>query len=180
MTTSTEIAAAYKKYVAKQKQGRQRGWASEKQFTTDYDKYYKADYGPTGKRVTNESTLSVADRTRMLELAGMSHLVLTEAKRTTVKEDAAQSLEQQYGALGQAVADVLEIHKSTATDPDVAGEMSEIGGFDPRAMEGMIKDHINDALLDIFGSPEYRQLCAELSGQNAQVAAEPDQQTLDV
>jgi hypothetical protein len=117
---------------------------------------------------------------RMLEIAGMSNVVLTEAKKkTTVKEDAAQSLQQQFGALGQAVVDVLDMHKSMATDPDMAGEF-DTGDFGAQDMEGMVKDHINDILMDIFASPEYRQLCTEMQGQATQVAAEPNQRTLDV
>jgi hypothetical protein len=179
MITSTEIKAAYNKYVAKQKQSRQRGWASEEQFAADYDKSYKADFGPNGKRVTNESTLSIADRTRMLELAGMSHLVLTEAKRTTVKEDAAQSLEQQYGALGRAVIDALESYKGMAVDPGMAGEL-DTQDMASKPMEGYVEDMLNDQLGEIFESSEYKQLCAELSGQHAQVSAQPEQGVLDV
>ena len=179
MTTSTEIANAYKKYVAKQKQSRQRGWASEEQFAADYDKSYKADFGPNGKRVTNESTLSVADRTRMLELAGMSHLVLTESKKPTIKEDAAQSLVQQFGSLGQAVIDTLESYKGMAIDPGMAGEL-DTQDMASTPMEGYVEDMINDQLGSIFESSEYKQLCAELSGQHAQVSAQPEQGVLDV
>lgn len=179
MTTPTEIKAAYKKYVAKQKQSRQRGWASEEQFAADYDKSYKADFGPNGKRVTNESTLSIADRTRMLELAGMSHVVLTEAKKTTINEDAAQSLQRQYGALGQAVADLLDTYKGMSTDPDMAGEY-EPGHMDPGTLKGYIDDMIDDQLAEIYETPEYKQLCAEIAGQVTQVATEPNQGTLDV
>lgn len=116
---------------------------------------------------------------RMLELAGMSHIVLTEAKKPTVKEDAGQSLVQKYGSLGQAVIDVLESYKGMAVDPSMAGEL-DTKDMAPRTMEGYVEDMINDQLGEIYASAEYKQLCTEMQGQHAQVGAEPDQGILDV
>jgi hypothetical protein len=116
---------------------------------------------------------------RMLELAGMSHIVLTEAKKPTVKEDAAQSLEQKFGSLGRAVIDTLESYKGMAIDPDMAGELNT-GDMAPKTMEGYVEDMINDQLGEIYESAEYKQLCTEMMGQHAQISAEPEQGVLDV
>lgn len=116
---------------------------------------------------------------RMLELAGMSHVVLTEAKKPTIKEDAAQSLQRRYGALGQAVVDLLDTYKGMSTDPDMAGEY-EPGHTDPDNLKGYIEDMIDDQLAEIYETSEYKQLCAEIAGQVGQVATEPNQGTLDV
>jgi len=117
----------------------------------------------------------------MLELAGMSGTVLTEAmkKKMTVKEDAAQSLEQQYGALGRAVIDTLESYKGMAVDPGMAGELST-QDMAPKSMEGYVEDMINDQLAEIYESAEYKQLCTEMMGQHAQMSAQPEQGVLDV
>ncbi len=117
---------------------------------------------------------------RMLEIAGMSNVVLTEAKKKpTIKEDAAQSLVQQYGALGQAVIDTLESYKGMAVDPDMAGEL-DTKDMAPKTMEGYVEDMINDQLGEIYASAEYKQLCTEMQGQHAQVSADPEQGVLDV
>ena len=74
-TITPEIKAAYIKYVAKQKQGRQRGWESEEMFAQNYEKYFQKDWGPNGDRVKKESVgLTTADRQRMLELAGIAQV----------------------------------------------------------------------------------------------------------
>lgn len=117
---------------------------------------------------------------RMLEIAGMSNVVLTEAKKkTTIKEDAAQSLVQQYGSLGQAVIDVLEGYKGMAVDPGMAGEL-DTDDMAPKTMEGYVEDMINDQLGEIYASAEYKQLCTEMMGQHAQMSAQPEQGVLDV
>jgi hypothetical protein len=116
---------------------------------------------------------------RMLELAGMSHIVLTEAKKPTVKEDAAQSLEQKFGSLGRAVIDTLESYKGMAIDPGMAGELNT-DDMAPKTMEGYVEDMINDQLGEIYESAEYKQLCTEMMGQHAQMSAQPDQGVLDV
>jgi len=116
---------------------------------------------------------------RMLDLAGMSHVVLTEAKKTTIKEDAAQSLVQQFGGLGQFVVDTLESYKGMTVDPSMAGE---IDPQDAQAgtMDGFVEDMLDDQLGEIFASAEYKQLCTEIVGQGTQVAAQPEQGVLDV
>lgn len=123
--------------------------------------------------------MDINSQRRMLELAGMSHVMLTESKKTTIKEDAAQSLVQQFGSLGQAVIDALESYKGMAVDPGMAGEL-DTQDMASTPMEGYVEDMINDQLGEIFESSEYKQLCAELSGQHAQVSAQPEQGVLDV
>lgn len=123
--------------------------------------------------------MDIIAQRRMLELAGMSHLVLTEAKKPTIKEDAAQSLVQQYGGIGQAVVDLLDTYKGMSTDPEQAGEYDP-SHTSPEMMKGYIDDMINDQLAEIYESAEYKQLCAEIGGQVAQVGATPDQGVLDV
>lgn len=48
MITQEEIAAAYKKYVAKQRQGRQRGWMLYELFEQSYKtmSHIREAYGP--------------------------------------------------------------------------------------------------------------------------------------
>lgn len=124
--------------------------------------------------------MDINTQRRMLDLAGMSHSYLTEAKKkTTVKEDAQQSLERKFGPIGTAVADIIDQYKAMSTEPDVADEMNpdEMG---PDDMWGYVEDMIDDALLNIKDSAEYKQLCASLAGQVTQVKAEPDQGVLDV
>jgi len=123
--------------------------------------------------------MDIKAQRRMLELAGMSHVVLTEAKKPTIKEDAAQSLVQRYGALGQAVIDTLESYKGMAVDPGMAGEL-DTADMAPKTMEGYVEDMINDQLGEIYESAEYKQLCTEMQGQHAQMSAQPEQGVLDV
>ena len=125
--------------------------------------------------------MDINTQRRMLEIAGMSGVVLTEAKvkKSTIKEDAAQSLEQQFGALGRAVVDTLESYKGMAVDPSMAGEL-DTADMNPDTMWGYVEDVINDNLAEIKESAEYKQLCAELAGQHSQMNAEPEQRMLDV
>jgi len=124
--------------------------------------------------------MDINTQRRMLEIAGMSGVVLTEAKKkTTVKEDAQQSLERKFGAIGTAVADIIDNYKQMATEPDIADEM-DAARMSPGNMWGYVEDMINDALAEIKDSEEYKQLCASLAGQTTQVKAAPDQGILDV
>lgn len=125
--------------------------------------------------------MDINTQRRMLEIAGMTGIVLTESKKKkmTVKEDAAQSLEQQYGALGRAVIDTLESYKGMAVDPGMAGELNT-QDMAPKSMEGYVEDMINDQLAEIYESAEYKQLCTEMMGQHAQMSAQPEQGVLDV
>ena len=125
--------------------------------------------------------MDINTQRRMLEIAGMSGTVLTEAmkKKTTVKEDAQQSLERKFGSIGTAVADIIDQYKAMSTEPDIADEMNP-AEMSPEHMWGYVEDMIHDALAEIKDSEEYKQLCASLAGQTSQVKAEPDQGILDV
>lgn len=123
--------------------------------------------------------MDINTQRRLLEIAGMSSSNLTESKKVTIKEDAAQSLVQQFGSLGQAVIDALESYKGMAVDPSMAGELDS-QDMASKSMEGYVDDMINDQLGEIYQSVEYKQLCTELQGQHTQISASPEQGVLDV
>lgn len=119
--------------------------------------------------------MDINTQRRMLEIAGMTGVVLTESKKKTIKE----SLVDEFGDLGALVDNILEHFKHMATDPEFAGENSP-EHMTPNALEGFVGDMIDDQLAEVFQSEAYKQKCAELAGQSAQVAANPDQRQLDV
>lgn len=123
--------------------------------------------------------MDIDTQRRMLEIAGMTGSVLTEASKKIVKEDAQTSIARKFGNLGAAVAEQLDHYKFMATDDGMEDEL-QVDHMSPENMRGFIEDMIDDQLAEIFESPEYKQLCTEIAGQYSQKSADPAQRQLDV
>jgi hypothetical protein len=118
--------------------------------------------------------MDITQKRRMLELAGMSGVVLTESKKI-VKE----SLTDEHGSLGTFVEEVMAHFQEMSTDSDYASEIGE-EGLTLDSIEAYVKDMVDDRLNEIFSSSAFQQLVSQVSGQSMQVQAEPDQGILPV
>jgi hypothetical protein len=116
---------------------------------------------------------------RMLEIAGMSDMVLTESKMDK-KKAVKESITDAY-QIGSAIEFYLSMFNEMYQDREAASDFDgEAEQVTESSVADYIKDMIDDELAQALEDPEVKRRILEIVGQTQQNIRVPDQGTLDV